>query len=480
MESFLGRLPSQSQQLQNASPSRSSGDIQMNARSGSNVSFTADQLNILHNQIVAFKHITKNLVPPAHVLQTISPHAAGKTAAAIAAIANASATIEAMKGEVEGSKPTQSGFESFSSPWKHLQPIIPFLEHGLREKRVIVPSILPTGIDLDKIAEERERVIHSRIMQRKAELEEMTSNLATHDLDADPSNLDHRLKVKALIELKSLNLLQRQRSLRLEYLKDAAHGENLAFNANRSAFRRMKKQSIREARITERLEKQQREAKSMREKEKHKEHINIILQRGAQLKEECQERRNRNTRMTQKILAIHQHIEKEEQKRIERTAKQRLQALKANDEEAYMKLLDEAKDTRITHLLRQTDSFLDSLAASVREQQKSAVQTYGAAAGHDEDVSEDEEGKPKIDYYSVAHRIKETITEQPSILVGGKLKDYQLKGLQWMVSLYNNNLNGILADEMGLGKTIQTISLITYLIEKKKQMGPYLVIVPLR
>jgi ATP-dependent helicase STH1/SNF2 len=64
-------------------------------------------------------------------------------------------------------------------------------------------------------------------------------------------------------------------------------------------------------------------------------------------------------------------------------------------------------------------------------------------------------------------------------MIGGKLKDYQIKGLQWMVSLYNNNLNGILADEMGLGKTIQTISLITYLIENKKQNGPYLIIVPL-
>ena len=31
----------------------------------------------------------------------------------------------------------------------------------------------------------------------------------------------------------------------------------------------------------------------------------------------------------------------------------------------------------------------------------------------------------------------------------------------------------------GLGKTIQTISLITFLIEVKKQRGPYLVIVPL-
>jgi hypothetical protein len=35
-------------------------------------------------------------------------------------------------------------------------------------------------------------------------------------------------------------------------------------------------------------------------------------------------------------------------------------------------------------------------------------------------------------------------------LVGGDLKEYQLAGLQWMISLYNNKLNGILADEMGL------------------------------
>ncbi|EIW73913.1 hypothetical protein CONPUDRAFT_160575 [Coniophora puteana RWD-64-598 SS2] len=39
-----------------------------------------------------------------------------------------------------------------------------------------------------------------------------------------------------------------------------------------------------------------------------------------------------------------------------------LKALKADDEETYMKLIDSAKDTRITHLLRQTDAYLDSLA----------------------------------------------------------------------------------------------------------------------
>lgn len=91
----------------------------------------------------------------------------------------------------------------------------------------------------------------------------------------------------------------------------------------------------------------------------------------------------------------------------------------------------------------------------------------------------DEELKNDVDYYSIAHTITESITEQSQLLVGGELKEYQIKGLEWLVSLYNNNLNGILADEMGLGKTIQTIGLVTYLMDKKKNMGPYLIIVPL-
>ncbi|XP_062307157.1 probable global transcription activator SNF2L2 isoform X2 [Osmerus eperlanus] len=82
-------------------------------------------------------------------------------------------------------------------------------------------------------------------------------------------------------------------------------------------------------------------------------------------------------------------------------------------------------------------------------------------------------------YYGVAHAIMERVEKQSSLLINGTLKHYQIQGLEWMVSLYNNNLNGILADEMGLGKTIQTIALITYLMENKRLNGPFLIIVPL-
>lgn len=44
---------------------------------------------------------------------------------------------------------------------------------------------------------------------------------------------------------------------------------------------------------------------------------------------------------------------------------------------------------------------------------------------------------------------------QPELVSGGTMRKYQLEGLEWLVSLYENGLNGILADEMGLGKTIQ-------------------------
>lgn len=40
-------------------------------------------------------------------------------------------------------------------------------------------------------------------------------------------------------------------------------------------------------------------------------------------------------------------------------------------------------------------------------------------------------------------------------LLQGELRDYQLRGVKWLVSLWQNGLNGILADEMGLGKTVR-------------------------
>lgn len=59
-----------------------------------------------------------------------------------------------------------------------------------------------------------------------------------------------------------------------------------------------------------------------------------------------------------------------------------------------------------------------------------------------------------------------------------QLKEYQLKGFNWLVNLYEQGINGILADEMGLGKTVQSISVMAYLAENHNVWGPFLVIAP--
>lgn len=172
---------------------------------------------------------------------------------------------------------------------------------------------------------------------------------------------------------------------------------------------------------------------------------------------------------------------KRKQERIER-----LKLLRSNDEQAYMKLLKNTKNERLLQLVRQTDNYLMQIGAQVEQQRDSADRavepdTHNAFAeelGGKGDVPLEEMRRRRDLYYTVTHAVQEDV-RQPSIMVHGTLKGYQLEGLKWMVSLYNNNLNGILADEMGLGKTIQTISLITYLIDVKKNRGPYLIIVPL-
>ncbi|KAF3938624.1 hypothetical protein ABW19_dt0202493 [Dactylella cylindrospora] len=451
--------------------------------------FTAEQLNTLKHQIMAFKLISRGQPLPANLASIITAAAtSSKVAASMAATPTPgpdAASKPPSTDKPDGPLlPVKHGYETFTSPYTLFQPAITHSDHGIREKRPLIPSIMPSGIELGRLREERDRAIYNRVEARKKELEESDIDIGSYV--ASSESMDDQEKIRRVIEHKSLGLLQLQRDLRKQMVQNMTHYDSLAMTTNRSMFRRMKKQSLREARITEKLEKQQQEQRVNRDKQRRDEYLKSVLSHSKDMVEGMKIG-SKAQRFGKMMAGHHQLMEKEEQKRIERTAKQRLQALKANDEEAYLKLLDQAKDTRITHLLKQTDGFLKNLAQAVKSQQRDARDKYGRPEGYisddeseDDDYDDDDdESSKKVDYYAVAHRIKETVTEQPSILVGGKLKEYQIKGLQWMVSLFNNNLNGILADEMGLGKTIQTISLVTYLIEKKNIPGPFLVVVPL-
>ncbi|XP_066976511.1 SWI/SNF-related matrix-associated actin-dependent regulator of chromatin subfamily A containing DEAD/H box 1 homolog isoform X1 [Macrobrachium rosenbergii] len=71
------------------------------------------------------------------------------------------------------------------------------------------------------------------------------------------------------------------------------------------------------------------------------------------------------------------------------------------------------------------------------------------------------------------------ISEQPeSLNPEMKLKSYQLIGLNWLVLMHEQGLNGVLADEMGLGKTVQAISFLAYIKDTEEPDNISVIIVP--
>ena len=72
---------------------------------------------------------------------------------------------------------------------------------------------------------------------------------------------------------------------------------------------------------------------------------------------------------------------------------------------------------------------------------------------------------------------KVMIKEQPMSLTGGKLMDYQMEGLNWLLFQWHRQQNAILADEMGLGKTIQIIGFLATL-QASFGCWPFLIVVP--
>ncbi|XP_051517055.1 SWI/SNF-related matrix-associated actin-dependent regulator of chromatin subfamily A member 5-like isoform X2 [Myxocyprinus asiaticus] len=92
--------------------------------------------------------------------------------------------------------------------------------------------------------------------------------------------------------------------------------------------------------------------------------------------------------------------------------------------------------------------------------------------------TEQEEDEELLSESRKAANVLVRFEESPSYVKNGALRDYQIRGLNWMISLYENGINGILADEMGLGKTLQTIALLGYLKHYRNIPGPHMVLVP--
>lgn len=362
----------------------------------------------------------------------------------------------------------------------------------------------PKCMSSSALTELNESRVQSRVEHRLTELEEL------------PSSRGEDLQSKCLLELYGLKLAELQKKVRSEVSSEywlrlkCVHPEQQLFDWGMTRLRRPfygvgcpfareGDDQLRKKRDAERLSRLEEEEKNNVETRKRKFFADLLnaarefqLQVGASSKR----RKQRNDG----VMAWHGR----QRQRATRQEKMRMDALKKDDQEAYMKMVEESKNERLTMLLGKTNDLLVSLGAAVQRQKDAEhsdgiepLEGFGAGMQESEilkegtpipeedvEASDEDFGKAgnllegQRKYNSAVHSIQEKVTEQPALLQGGELRPYQLEGLQWMLSLFNNNLNGILADEMGLGKTIQTISLVAYLLENKNVVGPHLIVAP--
>lgn len=102
----------------------------------------------------------------------------------------------------------------------------------------------------------------------------------------------------------------------------------------------------------------------------------------------------------------------------------------------------------------------------------------GGAAGGRMRRTEQEEDAELLRDEKRGGKAETVFRDSPAFVQNGEMRDYQVAGLNWLVSLHENGISGILADEMGLGKTLQTIAFLGYLRHIRDITGPHLIVVP--
>ncbi|XP_054787919.1 ISWI chromatin-remodeling complex ATPase CHR11-like [Prosopis cineraria] len=165
--------------------------------------------------------------------------------------------------------------------------------------------------------------------------------------------------------------------------------------------------------------------------------------------------------------------EKARLREMQKLKKQKIQEMLDKQNAAIDADMNNKGKGRLKYLLQQTEIF----AHFAKGDQSTSQKKSKGRGRHASKVTEEEEDEEYLKEEEDGLAGNTRLVSQPSC-IQGKMRDYQLAGLNWLIRLYENGINGILADEMGLGKTLQTISLLGYLHEFRGIKGPHMVVAP--
>ncbi|XP_043805233.1 ATP-dependent helicase BRM isoform X3 [Manihot esculenta] len=396
-----------------------------------------------------------------------------------------------VKKPAQTSTPPQSKDAGSASARKYHGPLFDFPFFTRKHDSIGSSGMINTNNNLtlaydvkDLLFEEGMEVLNKK---RSENLKKINGLLA---INLERKRIRPDLVLRLQIEEKKLKLLDLQARLRDEVDQQQQEIMAMPDRPYRKFVRLCERQRMEQARQV------QASQKAMRDKQ-----LKSIIQWRKKLLEAHWAIRDARTARNRGVAKYHEKMLREFSKRKDDDRNKRMEALKNNDVERYREMLLEQQTSIegdaaeryavLSSFLTQTEEYLHKLGSKItaakNQQEVEEAANAAAAAARLQGLSDEEiraaaacageevmirnrfmemnaprDGSSVSKYYHLAHAVNERVIRQPSMLRAGTLRDYQLVGLQWMLSLYNNKLNGILADEMGLGKTVQEVSAMKF------------------
>ena len=427
--------------------------------------WTERQYDQLKNQIIAYKYLIQNKTVPSEIVNNIRSYS----------------PIDWEKKRIDKIIEIQRRYkEKFENQDFTMKDLGLYFKQRNKEDENANLSITPQT----NLKEEIEYNVEFEIDYRKNQIKHYLMHIERNEKNEKLiKNLENELKILKIYPFQKLLRKEIVPALNTENERNNTINimDSILFRMplDRKFYKKQVQQLVKKEKLNDKFEQQLRNGYDMRKKAKQRQFLTEMFECHKNFMECHKEKMLKMKKRVMMCKSSIESLEIKDRKEKDRKERERIQYLKQNNMEEYMKMLSEAKDSRLKEFMNQTDQFIDEIKGKINIQKQTV---NGTQESNDDMEIEDKEKKDKVgstNYYISAHSKLEEIHNQPSMLKFGKLKSYQIKGLQWLVSLYVNNLNGILADEMGLGKTIQTIALLCYIMENKHNEGPFLIIAPL-
>ena len=318
--------------------------------------WTERQYDQLKNQIIAYRYLIDNKPVPAEVVNNIRSYS----------------PMDWEKRRVEKIIQIQQRFkEKFENQDFTMKELGLYFKQRNREEE---NSILSIGPQIN-MKEEIEYNVDYQIDYKKNQIE-----CYLYHIEQGPKNEELIQQLKK--ELKILKIYPLQKKLRKEIISPLI-SENERGNAinlmdsllfkmplDRKYYKKPVQQLLKKEKLNDKFEQQLRCGYDMRKKAKQKQFLIQISEAHKNFFEMKKEKFNKLKKRVNMCKNSIESLEIKDKKERDKKERERIQYLKQNNMEEYLKMLKDAKDSRLQEFMNQTDQFIDEIKGKINIQKE--------------------------------------------------------------------------------------------------------------